>query len=76
MTEQLESAATLLDKVKSGDDLAKQQLCHVYLPRLTRWAHGRLLTQVRDLSETDDIVQVTLSERLNSIPPPRKGSAT
>lgn len=77
MTEHLESTATLLDKVKSGDDLAKQQLCHIYLPRLTRWAHGRLPTQVRDLSETDDMVQVTLIKALNKIDgfqPKHKGS--
>ena len=31
-----------------------------YLPRLSRWASGRLPRWARDLSDTDDLVQDTL----------------
>ena len=67
MKAQLESTATLLAKVRSGDELAKEQLCSTYLPMLQQWAHGRLPQNVRDLAETDDMVQNTLIKALNKL---------
>lgn len=67
MKARLESTATLLAKVKSGDDLAREQLCSTYLPMLQRWAHGRLPQYARDLAETDDMVQSTLIKALNQL---------
>ncbi len=47
------------------------------LPLLRRWAHGRLPAYGRDLSETDDLVQVTLLRALGKIDtfqPERQGA--
>ncbi len=67
MTKTLESTATLLAKVRGGDLGARDRLCTIYLPMLTRWAHGRLPSFARDLAETDDLVQLTLMRALNNI---------
>ena len=67
MTAELESTATLLAKVKGGDDNARARLCSLYLPILTRWAHGRLPDYVRDLSETSDMVQTCLLKALSHL---------
>ena len=67
MTEHLESTATLLNRVKTGDDAAKEKLCGIYLPILCRWAHGRLPGHARDLAATDDLVHTTLINALNQI---------
>jgi RNA polymerase sigma-70 factor (ECF subfamily) len=60
MIQNLESTATLLAKVRNGDGSARERLCSINLPILTRWAHGRLPTYARNLSETDDMVQTCL----------------
>ena len=62
-----ESTATLLVRVKNGDQLAREQLCSTYLPLLRRWAHGRLPAYARDLAETDDMVQNTLIRAMNKL---------
>ncbi|MCW8870449.1 MAG: RNA polymerase sigma factor [Proteobacteria bacterium] len=67
MASQIESTATLLGKVKNGDDDARNRLCALYLPMLQRWAHGRLPGYVRDLAETDDMVQSTLIKALHKL---------
>ncbi len=67
MSTELESTATLLAKVRNGDGGARDRLCSIYLPILTRWAHGRLPKFARDLSETDDIVQTSLINALKSL---------
>ena len=77
MNNNLESTATLLNKVQGGDDNAREMLCSIYLPVLTRWAHGRLPEYARDLAETDDMVQATLLQalaKLDSFVPLREGS--
>ena len=67
MRAKLESTATLLIRVKNGDQLAREQLCSTYLPMLKRWAHGRLPAYARDLAETDDMVQNTLIKAMNKL---------
>jgi RNA polymerase sigma factor (sigma-70 family) len=57
---QLDSTATLLTRAREGDVDAVNQLVTKYLPLLTRWAHGRLPRDSRDLAETQDLVQETL----------------
>ena len=77
MTKQIESTATLLLKVKAGDNNAREQLCKIYIPLLSKWAHGRLPKYARDMAETDDLVQVSLMkalEKLDSFTPIREGS--
>ncbi len=67
MTTNLESTAFLLSKAKNGDAVARETLCSIYIPILTKWAHGRLPQYARDLSETDDLVQVSLLKALDKL---------
>lgn len=72
-----ESTATLLARVRSGDAAARERLCAQYLPVLMRWAHGRLPAAARDMSETADLVQMTLIKALNAVDrfrPDREGA--
>jgi RNA polymerase sigma-70 factor, ECF subfamily len=46
--------------MRAGDTAALNRLMDRYLPRLSRWASGRLPKWARDLSDTDDLVQDTL----------------
>ena len=55
-----ESTFQLLERVRGGDDVALDTLLGRYLPRLQRWARGRLPRWARDLTDTDDLVQETL----------------
>lgn len=50
----------LLRRAKEGDRLALEQLMSRYLPRLRRWASGRLPMHARSLLDTADLVQDTL----------------
>ncbi len=63
----LESTATLLGRVRAGDDDAREQLALRYLALLTRWAHGRVPPRARGLADTDDLVQTTLMRALNGV---------
>ncbi len=63
----LESTATLLGRVRAGDDDAREQLALRYLALLTRWAHGRVPPRARGLADTDDLVQTTLVRALNGV---------
>jgi RNA polymerase sigma-70 factor (ECF subfamily) len=51
---------TLLARAQQGDEAARNELCARYLPRLRRWAHGRLPAWAREHLDTEDIVQDTL----------------
>lgn len=55
-----ESTFALLERVRGGDEGALDTLLGRYLPRLRRWARGRLPRFARDLTDTDDLVQETL----------------
>ena len=50
----------LLERMRAGDTGALNRLMDRYLPRLSRWASGRLPQWARDVSDTDDLVQDTL----------------
>src|SRR5262245_17332675 len=66
----LESSVELLKLARAGDRIALQRLYDRYLPRLQRWAHGRLPGAARSLLETNDIVQEVLArcvQRLHSV---------
>ena len=56
----LESTFALLERVRAGDAGALDTLLGRYLPRLRRWAKGRLPRFARDMTDTDDLVQETL----------------
>jgi RNA polymerase sigma-70 factor (ECF subfamily) len=58
--ESLDNTATLLARIRLGDDGARERLFARYLPILRRWAHYRLPRTSRDVRDTDDLVQDTL----------------
>ena len=73
----LESTAALLERIRGGDEEARNRLLGRYLPVLRQWARGRLPRRARDLSDTDDLVQVTLLralDRLKEFEPRREGA--
>jgi RNA polymerase sigma-70 factor (ECF subfamily) len=57
----------LLRLAKSGDPHALDQLMSRYLPRLQRWASGRLPRYARSLLDTADLVQDTLLRVLQGL---------
>ena len=67
MKENTESTSTLLMRIKSGDEAARERLFNTYLPVISRWAHGRLPQYARDLSETADMVQASLMKALEHV---------
>jgi RNA polymerase sigma factor (sigma-70 family) len=75
----MESANTqeLLDRARDGDTRARDALFARYQSALTRWAHGRLPQHARDLSETADLIQLTLlraSSHLDGFDPRHPGA--
>lgn len=74
-----EDTISLLNKAQTGDSLALDELCSRYLPRLYRWASGRLPSNVRRAVDTGDLVQeIFLSTigRLEGLHPRSPGSFT
>ncbi|MDA8017410.1 MAG: sigma-70 family RNA polymerase sigma factor [Thermoanaerobaculia bacterium] len=63
----LQSTAVLIEQARSGEDEARDQLMARYVPILHRWARGRLPAYARDLSETADLVQITLLRALRNL---------
>ena len=53
--------------MRDGDAVARNRLIERFLPPLQRWARGRLPARARSLSDTDDIVQVTLLKALDKV---------
>ena len=62
------ASVQLLQRAQQGDEVALNRLLERYLPRLSRWATGRLPRWARDLSDTDDLVQDTLIKTLRTVP--------
>src|SRR3979490_300151 len=52
-----DSSVDLLMKAQAGDGDALDQLLARYLPRLRRWASGRLPSSARTMMDTGDLVQ-------------------
>jgi len=63
----LESTASLLNRVRGGDLEARERLAVRYLVVLRRWARGRLPVRARSLLDTDDLVQNTLLSALDHV---------
>ncbi len=63
----LDSTAELLARVRGGDSDAVDRLLRTYGPLLERWAHGRLPASARGLSDTMDLVQITLVRVLTKL---------
>jgi RNA polymerase sigma-70 factor (ECF subfamily) len=72
-----ESSFELLARVRTGDDEALDRLLARHLPRLRRWARGRLPLWARDQGDTEDLVQDTVVHtlrRLEAFEPTREGA--
>jgi RNA polymerase sigma-70 factor (ECF subfamily) len=63
----VESSFQLVLRAREGDDEALGQLCARYLPRLQRWAHGRLPAWARSTLETQDLAQEALFQAVRHI---------
>lgn len=57
----------LLTRARAGDAVAQNLLMERYLPALKIWARGRVPSQLRDLLNTNDLVQVTLLKALRHV---------
>jgi RNA polymerase sigma-70 factor, ECF subfamily len=64
MPQDVESSLELLARARTGDAESLDRLCARYLPRLKRWAHGRLPAWARGPLATDDLVQESLLRTL------------
>jgi RNA polymerase sigma factor (sigma-70 family) len=72
-----DATVVLIARARDGDVNALNDLCARYLPRLTRWAHGRLPAGARGAIDTHDIVQETLThvvQRLSAFEPRHEGA--
>lgn len=63
----LVATSELLLLARDGDDAARDQLLARYLPRLQRWASGRLPPYARSLLDTTDLVQETLLRTMQGL---------
>jgi len=63
-----ESTEVLVERSRAGSQEALERLAARYLPRLRRWARGRLPRGARDLVDTDDLAQETLVAVVRRIP--------
>ena len=57
----------LLRSAKDGDEKALAEIMGRYLPRMKRWASGRLPLHARSLLDTSDLVQETLLRVLQGL---------
>jgi RNA polymerase sigma factor (sigma-70 family) len=72
-----ESSLTLIRRARDGNETACNELCARYVPRLLRWAHGRLPSAARGALDTFDLVQDTFMQvlrRLDEFEPHHPGA--
>jgi RNA polymerase sigma-70 factor (ECF subfamily) len=62
-----ESSRELLTQARAGDRESLDLLCARYIPRLRRWARGRLPRWARERLDTDDLVQETVVHSIGRI---------
>jgi RNA polymerase sigma factor (sigma-70 family) len=62
-----ESSIDLLLKAQSGDGGALNALLERHLPRLNRWASGRMPVGIRSMKDTGDIVQDAVIKALRNL---------
>jgi RNA polymerase sigma-70 factor (ECF subfamily) len=64
---ELNPTRRLLERARSGDQRAYDQLFHRYHMALMRWAHGRLCSSARGQNETRDVVHICLYKAFHSL---------
>jgi RNA polymerase sigma-70 factor (ECF subfamily) len=57
----------LLNRIRGGDDAAREELLRRVMPLFERWARGRVPLAARGAVETDDLVQVSLIRALGRV---------
>jgi RNA polymerase sigma-70 factor, ECF subfamily len=62
-----ETSFQLLLRARGGSADAQERLCAKYLPRLQRWAHGRLPRSARAVLDTGDVVQDVLMRAIRHL---------
>jgi RNA polymerase sigma factor (sigma-70 family) len=62
-----ETSLDLLRRAQAGDGDALNALIARYLPRMRRWAAGRLPAHARGMADTQDLVQETMSRAFRKI---------
>lgn len=67
MPDDPESSMNLLRQAQAGDRQALDDLLARYLPRLRRWASGRLPSGIRTMNDTGDIVQDAIINALRNL---------
>jgi len=60
-------SATLLARARAGDVQALEALVARHIPRLRRWASGRIPRWARDAGDTEDLVHDTLVDSLRHL---------
>jgi RNA polymerase sigma-70 factor (ECF subfamily) len=71
------SSTALLRRAQTGDSSAVERLVEKYLPRLRRWASGRLPRWARGTTDTVDVVHdsvLHVFSRLDRFEPRRRGA--
>ncbi len=63
----LSATTDLLQRARMGDQDALNDLFRRHLPPLRRWARGRLPQWTRDLRDTEDLVQETLTQTFRHV---------
>ncbi len=72
-----ETTFELVLRARTGDPHAIDEICARYIPRLNRWARGRLPAWARGALDTQDMVQDTLVQvvkRLDQFEPRHEGA--
>jgi RNA polymerase sigma-70 factor, ECF subfamily len=62
-----ETSFELLRRAREGDDAAVNALCTRYLPRLRRWATGRIPPSARSVVDTGDVVMEVLYKSMRQL---------
>lgn len=62
-----QSSLRLIERARAGDNGALEELVRRYLPRLRRWASGRLPKAARGMVDTEDIVQETMIKAVRNL---------
>lgn len=77
VTSDAESSFELLIRARAGDQPALDELFARYMPRVRRWAHGRLPRAARGALDTHDLAQDTLTkvfQRIHAFDPRHPGA--
>jgi RNA polymerase sigma-70 factor (ECF subfamily) len=62
------STRALIAAAQSGDEQALNDLLARYVPRLQRWARGRLPSYARGLADTNDLIQEAVLGTIRRLP--------